>query len=93
MSSYDEPWSTPDAGGRHPLSVGPLVMGIALIGLVAVWALVKGDVVTGDAVRFLLPLPWVLAGAGGLAASMLTARRRSRPAPQAARDTDLDDLL
>ncbi len=48
--------------GRHPVNVGHLVMGIALLGLVAVWALVVSDVVEGDDVRWLLPAPWVLAG-------------------------------
>ena len=71
---------TPDVGeresGRHPVNVGHLVMGIALLGLVASWALVVGDVVEGDDVRWLLPTPWVLAGAAGLIALALNGRRR-----------------
>ena len=61
--------------GRHPVNVGHLVMGIALLGLVAVWALIVGDVVEGDDVRWLLPAPWVLAGAAGLVAVAATGHR------------------
>ena len=61
--------------GRHPVNVGHLVMGIALLGLLAVWALVVGDVVEGDDVRWLLPAPWVLAGAAGLIALAVTGHR------------------
>ena len=60
--------------GRHPVSVGHLVMGIAFLGLVVVWALVEGDVVEGSEVRWLMPLPWVFAGAAGLLASLLVGR-------------------
>ena len=61
--------------GRHPVNVGHLVMGIALLGLVAIWALIVGDVVEGDDVRWLLPTPWVLAGAAGLIALAVTGHR------------------
>ena len=50
-------------------------MGIALLGLLAVWALVISDVVEGDDVRWLLPAPWVLAGAAGLVALAVTGHR------------------
>ncbi len=61
---------------RHPVNVGHLVMGIAFLGLVGVWALVQGDVVGGGDVRWLLPVPWVLAGLGGLLAIGLSSGRR-----------------
>jgi hypothetical protein len=61
--------------GRHPVNVGHLVMGIALLGLSAVWALVVSDVVDGDDVRWLLPAPWVLAGAAGLITLAATGHR------------------
>jgi hypothetical protein len=61
--------------GRHPVNVGHLVMGVALLGLVAIWALIVGDVVEGDDVRWLLPAPWVLAGAAGLIALAVTGHR------------------
>ncbi|MFC4784296.1 hypothetical protein ACT8ZV_07465 [Nocardioides sp. MAHUQ-72] len=62
--------------GRHPVNVGHLVMGLAFLGLVGVWALVQGDVVEGREVRWLLPLPWVLAGIAGLLAATLSSRDR-----------------
>ncbi len=61
--------------GRHPVNVGHLVMGVALLGLVAIWALIVGDVVEGDDVRWLLPTPWVLAGAAGLTAMAVNGHR------------------
>lgn len=62
--------------GRHPVSVGHLVMGIAFLGLALVWSLVQADVVAGRDIRWLLPVPWVLAGAAGLAASAVAGTRR-----------------
>ena len=59
---------------RHPVNVGHLVMGLVFLGLLAVWALVEGDLVTGDDVRWLLPIPWVTAGVIGLAAFALRRR-------------------
>ena len=63
--------------GRHPLNIGHLVMGIAFLGLVAVWALIQGDVVGDSEVRWLMPVPWVFAGVAGLLATTLTARRNA----------------
>lgn len=72
-----EPTSTPARpSGRHPVNVGHLVMGLALLGLFGVWALVRGDVVGGDDIRWLLPVPWVLAGLAGLTASAVAGTRR-----------------
>ena len=62
--------------GRHPVNIGHLVMGVALLALVGVWALWQGDVVADDDVRWLMPVPWVLAGAVGLVASAVTGTRR-----------------
>jgi hypothetical protein len=61
--------------GRHPVNIGHLVMGIALIGLVGVWALIVGDVVEGADIRWLMPTPWVLGGAAGLIALAVTGHR------------------
>jgi len=66
---------TEHESGRHPVNVGHLVMGVALLGLVAIWALITGDVVEGDDVRWLLPTPWVIAGAAGLIALAVTGHR------------------
>lgn len=62
--------------GRHPVNVGHLVMGIAFLAMVGVWALVQADVVGGSDVRWLLPVPWVLAGLGGLLAIAVTGSRK-----------------
>ena len=62
--------------GRHPVNVGHLVMGIAFLAMVGVWALIQADVVGGSDVRWLLPVPWVLAGLGGLLALAITGSRR-----------------
>ena len=62
--------------GRHPVNVGHLVMGIAFLGLVGIWALVQGGVVHNDDIRWLLPIPWVFAGVAGLLATTLSARNR-----------------
>ena len=68
------------AAGRHPVHVGHLVMGLAFLGLLGVWALVQGGLVGTDDVRWLLPLPWVLAGVAGLLATTISGRRRGLPA-------------
>src|SRR5690242_11616228 len=60
--------------GTHPINVGHLVLGIAFLGIVLVWILVQADAVTGRDIRWLLPLPWVLAGVAGLIAT--TRRHR-----------------
>ena len=62
--------------GRHPVNVGHLVMGIAFLAMVGVWALIQGDVVDNDDVRWLLPVPWVLAGLAGLLATGLSGSKR-----------------
>lgn len=62
--------------GRHPVNVGHLVMGIAFLAMVGVWALIQGDVVGNDDVHWLLPIPWVLAGLGGLLAIGISGSRR-----------------
>ncbi len=64
------------SSGRHPVNIGHLVMGVAFTGLLVVWALVAGDVVEGEDVRWLLPVPWVLAGAAGLVGLIAADRRR-----------------
>ncbi|WP_244929819.1 hypothetical protein [Nocardioides sp. W7] len=67
------------SSGRHPVNVGHLVMGIAFLGLVAVWAVVHSDAVADEHIRWLLPVPWVLAGGAGLLASVLAGHRHQQP--------------
>ena len=62
--------------GWHPVSIGHLVMGLAFLGFVGAWALVQTDVVTGDDIRWLLPIPWLVAGAVGLGAVAISGARR-----------------
>jgi hypothetical protein len=57
------------AAGRHPVNVLHLVFGVALLGMVVNWALIQSDVVAAHNLRWLLPIPWVAAGAAGLIAT------------------------
>lgn len=71
----------PDAverpSGLHPVNIGQLVMGVAFAGMVLVWALVQGDVVASSELRWLMPIPWLIAGAAGLSATVWPSRRRT----------------
>lgn len=75
-----DPWAEPGIeeprSGRHPVNVGQLVMGLAFLCFVGAWALVQSDVVTGDDIRWLLPIPWLVAGAVGLGAVAVSSARR-----------------
>jgi len=64
------------AAARHPVDVGQLVVGVALLVGLGAWALLTADVVSSDDVHWLLPLPWLLGGAAGLVAAVAGARRR-----------------
>lgn len=68
--------------GWHQVNTGHLVMGTAFVGLVIVWALLTSDTVQLENARWILPLPWLVAGALGLVATVL---RGSRHNPHAAR--------
>jgi hypothetical protein len=79
-SVYGEPMVGPlDApekpSGRHPVNITQLVLGVAFAGMVLVWALVQGDVVETGELRWLMPIPWIAAGAAGLAATVWPGRR------------------
>ena len=83
MSNYDDTETLPtddaraaDDSWRHPVNVGHLVMGVAFAGMVLIWALVAGNLVADDDIRWLMPIPWVTAGGAGLVAMTLAARRR-----------------
>ena len=76
MTTLDTTSQPARRSGRHPINIGHLVMGIAFAGIVLIWVLIKSDAVTGDDIRWLLPVPWVLAGVAGL----LATTRRKQPA-------------
>ncbi|GAA2119300.1 hypothetical protein [Nocardioides bigeumensis] len=82
MSTYSHQSGDQRTGGWHTVNVGHLVMGLAFLGLAAVWAAVQLDVVPDDDVRWLLPLPWVFAGAAGLIASVVASGQRWRRSKQ-----------
>lgn len=81
-TTMDSTFDNPDTG-RHPVNTGHLVMGLVFAGLVGIWALIIGDVVTGDDIRWLLPIPWVAGGAIGLAAATAANMRSRRGNPEA----------
>lgn len=61
--------------GFHRVNVGHLVMGTAFLGLTVVWLLVVAlDAVDLQDAHWLLPLPWLVAGAAGLGAIALRGR-------------------
>lgn len=70
------PEAVRDTSGRHPVNVGHLVMGVAFLGLTAIWALFESGTIGSDDLRWLMPLPWLAAGVAGLLAVVLTGRRR-----------------
>ena len=57
-------------------------MGVVFLGIVSIWALIEGQVATTEDLRWLVPLPWVIAGAAGLFVIMMS--RGNEPAAPAA---------
>jgi hypothetical protein len=64
------------ATGLHPVNVLHLVFGVAFLGMVVNWALIESGVVETSGLRWLLPIPWVAAGAAGLIATAPRLRGR-----------------
>jgi hypothetical protein len=64
------------AAGWHPINVLHLVFAVAFVGLVVNGALIESDTVSSHGLRWLLPIPWVAAGAAGLIASAPRLRTR-----------------
>lgn len=73
-----QPWDDHRPSGFHPVSVGHLTTGVAVLGLVGAWALWQFGPADNDDVHWLLAAPWVLAGVVGLVASAVTGGRRHR---------------
>jgi hypothetical protein len=71
---FEDQAQPPKPTGRHPVNIGHLVMGLAFLVFVVVWALiVSGTVVIHsiEDLRWLLPLPWIVGGSIGLLAALL----------------------
>jgi len=71
---FEDQAQPPKPTGRHPVNIGHLVMGLAFLVFVVVWALiVSGTVVihSVEDLRWLLPLPWIVGGSIGLLAALL----------------------
>lgn len=75
MSTAD---TTTTHRGTHPVNTGHLVMGLAFLGLCGIWLAVQAAWVPTEDVRWLLPLPWLFAGAAGLIVLAVSGGRRSR---------------
>lgn len=67
---------------RHPLELGPLVVGIVFLGIVAAWALVELGVVGLPDAAWLLPA--VLIGAGGMGVVLAATKPSRTPVSPAA---------
>ncbi len=68
----------------HPVNVTHLVFGVVFATFLGIWALVTADVVSNDDLRWLLPVPWLLAGAAGLVVATFGRsgrRQTATPAP------------
>jgi hypothetical protein len=65
-------------GGWHSVSIGHLVMGLVFLTFVGIWGLVESDSVEWHDLRWLLPLPWLIAGAAGLLAVAGSSIRKHR---------------
>lgn len=74
MSSETNPAT--DGSGFHQTHVTHLVFGLLIATILALSAAVEYAGVDAHNLRFLIPLPFILAGAGGLAGLALNTRRR-----------------
>jgi hypothetical protein len=65
----EEPAPRSFAAGLHPINIAHLVMGVAFLGFFVNWALIQSSTLEAHDLRWLLPIPWVAAGAAGIIAS------------------------
>lgn len=71
---FEDQAQPPRRTGKHPVNIGHLVMGLAFLVFVVVWALIETDTVAIHSIedlRWLLPLPWIVGGSVGLLAALL----------------------
>lgn len=72
----DAPQVAPVAPPKRVFQVGHLVMGLAFACFVAAWALLDSGTLDNGDIRWLLPVPWLVAGAAGLLATVIVGARR-----------------
>lgn len=75
MSTSFSETTEPETQQRQPVSVVHLVMGLVFLGTAALWGLHAAGVVESVELQWLAPLVLVVAGAAGLVASLVRARR------------------
>ena len=75
MSTPEQDVTEQRRTGWHPVNTGHLVMGVAFVGLVVVWALFTADAVDIEHHGWVMGLPWLAAGAAGLVATVLRGPR------------------
>lgn len=85
---YEEDWTMDDAtathshvagpSGFHPINLSHLIAGVVLACFVGIWAAITLEWLPVDDLRWLLPIPWLVAGSAGLLAATLGRRRRER---------------
>lgn len=73
---HDAYQNSAELSGWHPVQVTHLILGIAFLTFVGIWAALTADVVQSSDLRWLLPVPWLLGGSAGLVASVLGHRSR-----------------
>lgn len=64
--------------GFHLVNLTHLIMGVAFACFAGIWAAVTTGWLPVDDLRWVLPVPWLLAGSAGLLAATLGQRRRER---------------
>lgn len=67
-----------EESGFHPVQLGQLVMAVAFVGILGLWALLTSGNADLDDLRWLSPVPWIVAGVVGLLASVFAPKRRAR---------------
>ena len=77
-TDFDAEDTTVRSSGRHPVSIGHLVMGLVFTCFLALWAIVQFTDISSHDLRFLWPVPWIVGGAVGMVALAIRDRRRLR---------------
>ena len=59
MSDLDTETGSTASRGRHPVSIGHLVMGLVFACFLVLWAVVQFTDISSHDLRFLWPVPWI----------------------------------